>query len=141
MTLFTLGINKCLYNWTFKIVPQVKKHTSGDFLHKFESYRTSRRYSISEACEAVGISRSMFYAIRDGRQPASEKLAARLEMAMREEPNGQRTLSYETMAAEQAPRLRESAVPLTKAEVRVLIGEIKVRLDLLQMSFDDIFDN
>lgn len=38
-------------------------------------------------------------------------------------------------------RLREPSVPLTKAEVRVLIGEIKVRLDLLQMSFEEIIDN
>lgn len=110
-------------------------------MHEFESYRTCRGYSISEACDAIGISRSMFYAIRDGRQPASEKLRARLDMAKREEPSGQRLLSYEDTEPESASRVREGGPCLSRAEVRILIGEIKVRLDLLQSSFEDLFDN
>lgn len=119
----------------------MKKDTSSEFLHTFESYRTKTGYSISEACEAIGISRSMFYAIRDGRQPASDKLRSRLDVAMRDEPPAQRVLSYDAISPEPPMRVREPSVPLTKAEVRVLIGEIKVRLDLLQMSFEDILDN
>jgi hypothetical protein len=119
----------------------VKKDTSNDFLHTFESYRTKASYSITEACDAIGISRSMFYAIRDGRQPASDKLRTRLERAMNGPPALQRTLPYDAIPAEPPVRVREPSVPLTKAEVRVLIGEIKVRLDLLQMSFEDILDN
>jgi hypothetical protein len=119
----------------------VKKDTSSEFLHTFESYRTKTGYSISEACEQIGISRSMFYAIRDGRLPASDKLRSRLEVAMRDNPPAQRTLAYDAIPPESSARVREPAVPLTKAEVRVLIGEIKVRLDLLQMSFEDILDS
>ena len=82
----------------------------------------------------------MFYAIRDGRQPASDKLRARVEMAMAEEPPTQRLLSYESIPQKPSLKVREKAPTLTKAEVSVLIGEIKVRLDLIQSSFEGMLD-
>lgn len=82
----------------------------------------------------------MFYAIRDGRQPASDKLRSRLDMAMAQEPAAQRLLTYERSDEIPSLKVKDASPPLTKAEVRVLIGEIKVRLDLIQSSFEEMLD-
>lgn len=97
-------------------------------------------FTVTEACDRIGISRSMFYAIRDGRQPASDKLRSRLDIAMSEEPQSQRLLSYEAIPETPQIKVREKGPTLSKAEVKVLIGEIKVRLDLLQSSFEGMLD-
>jgi hypothetical protein len=110
-----------------------------DFLDTFESYRSKRGLKIAEACDAIGISRSLFYAVKDGRTPVSDKAMELLNEAMTDEPNGQKTMTYEPRSMPSA-KVSEST-GMTRTDVRVMIGEIKVRLDLIQTAFDEMIDN
>lgn len=62
------------------------------------------------------------------------------------EPNAQRELPskpaslYSEIAPSLSPRLAETGGTLSKAEVRVLVGEIKVRLEMIQMAFENLHD-
>lgn len=39
-----------------------------------------------------------------------------------------------------SPRLAEPGGNLSKSEVRVLVGEIKLRLEMIQMAFENLHD-
>ena len=92
-----------------------------------------------DACDAIGISRSLFYAVKDGRTPVSDKVMERLAEAMTDDPNGQKTMISDVRDA--SPAKVSEPLGLTRNEVRVMIGEIKVRLDLIQTAFDEMIDN
>jgi len=48
--------------------------------------------------------------------------------------------NYNEINSALSPRLAESGGTLSKAEVRVLVGEIKVRLDMIQMAFENLYE-
>lgn len=92
-----------------------------------------------DACDAIGISRSLFYAVKDERTPVSDKVMERLDEALTDEANGQKTMRYEVQQPESL-RVKETA-GMSRNEVRVMIGEIKLRLDLIESAFDEMTDN
>ena len=107
--------------------------------------RSARGLKITEACDLIGISRATYYSIKDRGQPVSEKVMDRVLSALDSIRSPKKkeawSLNYTEIAPLMPPSVRESTSPnLSKAEVRVLVGEIKVRLEMIQSAFENMAD-
>ena len=116
---------------------QEKKYRKNDFLNKFNNLRESRKLSITEACEMIGISRALYYSIRDKDQPVSDKAFERLLNA---EERRQGASFYKATSESTGGRVAEPGGTLSKAEMRVLVGEIRLRLEMIQQAFENLHD-
>lgn len=130
----------CSHNWTNKTFLQEKKDRKAKFLTDFEDIRVLNGWSVVEMCRQSGITRSLFYAIRDGVQEASAKTLEKLEKVR---PVTVERASRSTM--EQMISVNESSASylprrerLTKAEKRALLADIRNRLEILEA---DLLEN
>ena len=60
---------------------QEKSDRTQKFLDSFESLSVRCGWKTAEACRRIGISRSLFYELRDGAREVTSKMESRLEQA------------------------------------------------------------
>lgn len=108
-------------------------------MDNFEKLRKSRGLKITEACDLVGISRSLYYSIRDRGQRVSEKAMRRLDDAANQDGASILTVpaikDYAQVSAPASVKVTEPEGSLSKAEVSLMVGEIKLRLDMILAAF------
>lgn len=108
-------------------------------MDSFEKLREGRGLKITETCDLVGISRSIYYSIKDKGQPVSDKVMSRvldaLDPAKLDATRSSSSPNYWDSTPVPSIQVSEMNRPLSEAEVRVLVAEIKIRLDMIEMSY------
>lgn len=113
---------------------QQKSDSSATFLDRSSVLAVRLSLSVVQCCKKIGISRSLFYEIRDGKREVTDKMMARLEQAekdagifhslgdvLRVETQMQRGEYVSPAAAKEVARIREEVMPERMNETSLLI--------------------
>lgn len=123
---------------TDRTTVQEKSDTLRNFLDRFDALAVRLSASVAATCREVGISRSLFYELRDGRRPLTAKMEQRLTEAERRAGIGRSPPAAYAPdggpAAEGSPRVREDPAeePGGMAQLLAIMTDLRAGVDDLR---------